>query len=76
MNSYYLSVTQMGACTQLTEYEEFLRTARLYASVLALVNTKSDFTTGVLSAGTEHMAVRVSYTESSNITPPPPKKIN
>ena len=44
----------MGVCNQLTEYEEFLRAARLYASVLALVNTKSDFTTGVLSVGTKH----------------------
>ena len=42
---------------ELTEYEEFLRAAILYARELALVSTNRDLTTGVLSGGKQHYGV-------------------
>ena len=47
---------------ELTEYEEFLRATILYASELALVRTKRDLTTGVLSGREIHWCALIGKT--------------
>lgn len=49
--SYSRSHVTLLKFEELTEYEEFLRAAILYARELALVSTNRDLTTGVLSGG-------------------------